>query len=133
MVSDREFVVDPVTQIEVRVPSGIWPEQAREHARLSRDGELRRIRFFLDWGHGYPLWEDGSDGYTKEPSDYGLSAELGKRLHAWCQTWARSCSPEHGWSDEQLHEDWLAAGHRLANEVELEVYDFAEVIREFDR
>ena len=133
MVSDREFVVDPVTQIEVRVPSGIWPEQAVEHARRGRDGELRRIRFFLDWGHGYPLWEDGADGYTKEPSDYGLSAELRERLHAWCQTWAQHCSPEHGWSDEQRHQDWLAVGHGLADEVELELYDFAEVIREFDR
>jgi hypothetical protein len=132
-VSDREFVVDPVTQIEVRVPSGIWPEQAIEHARRSCDGELRRIRFFLDWGHRYPLWEDGSDSYTKIPSDYGLSADLGERLYAWHQTWAQHCSPEHGWSHEQLHQDWLVAGHRLANEVELEVYDFAEVIREFDR
>ncbi|KQN41657.1 hypothetical protein [Frigoribacterium sp. Leaf44] len=132
-MSDREFVVDPFTQTEVRVPSGIWQEQAIEHARRSRNGELRRIRFFLDWGHRYPLWEDGSDGYTKEPGDYGLSADLGERLHAWYQTWAQHCSPEHGWSDEQRHQAWLVAGHRLANEVELEVYDFAEVIREFDR
>ena len=132
-MSDHEFVVDPVTQVEVRIPSGIWPEQAIEHARRGRDGELRRIRFFLDWGHGYPLWEDGSDDYTTAPSDYGLSADLGDRLHAWYLTWTKNCSPEHGWSDEHLRRLWTAAGHRLADEVELEVYDFAEVIREFDR
>lgn len=132
-MSDRGFVVAPVTQTEVSVPLGIWPKQAIEHARRSRDGELRRIRFFLDWGHSYPLWEDGSDGYTKEPGDYGLSGDLGERLHAWYETWAQHCSPEHGWSDEQRHQAWLVAGHRLADEVELEVYDFAEMIREFDR
>jgi hypothetical protein len=99
-VSDREFVVDPVTQTEVRIPSGICPEQAIEHARRIRDGKLQRIRFFLDRGHRYPLWEDGSDGYMKDPTDYGLSVDLGERLHAWYQTRAQHCSPERGWSDQ---------------------------------
>jgi len=132
LVPVNKWVVDPVTQIEVRVPAGILPEQAIAHARRSRDGELRQIRFFLDWGRRYPLWENGSDSYTKEPGDYGLTVDLGERLQAWSQTWTQNCSPEQGWSDEHLRETWIADGHRLADEVEVEVYDFAEVIREFD-
>jgi hypothetical protein len=130
-MADHQHVVDPVTQLELRVPAGIWPEQAIEHARRGRDGELRGIRFGLDWGHDYPLWEPGSELYTLVPDDLRLSRDLGARLHAWAATWFVHCSPEHGWDSEERHRTWVDAGHRLADELELELYDVAQVTREF--
>jgi hypothetical protein len=49
-------VIYPITQRELLVPDGVDDARAIEHARRDRADELRRIRLFVDWGHGYPLW-----------------------------------------------------------------------------
>src|SRR5690606_19007461 len=44
---------------------------AYENVRVTRV-----VRFFFDHGHPWPLWEDGSEKYTTDPGDYGLSDDL---------------------------------------------------------
>jgi len=41
---------------------------------------MRTVRYFYDLGHGWPLWEDGTDSYAMTPADYGLSTELSEQL-----------------------------------------------------
>jgi len=126
----ESIVLDPVTQVEVSVPMGISAERALERERRRRDGELRSIRFFVDWGHAYPLWEDGTGTYTMEPEDYGLSLDLAQRLRAWCRVFELYLD-ETGWDTAERKNAWLSEGEELADALELEVYDFAQVQREF--
>lgn len=130
-MDSRRVVVDPVTQVELLVPEGISSWRAIERARKARDGELRSIRLFVDWGHAYPLWESGTDKYGMEPDDYGLSAELAARLLAWTDTFFDHLVPESGWDTLEREQVWHAEGETLADLLELEVYDIAEVQREF--
>ncbi|WP_460513609.1 hypothetical protein [Frigoribacterium salinisoli] len=60
VVEGESIVVDPVTQVELVVSPAISVERVLERERRRRDRELRSIRFFVDWGHAYPLWEDGT-------------------------------------------------------------------------
>lgn len=130
---DDEYrrVVDPVTQVELLVPSAISDERAIDHARREREGELHRIRFFLDWGHDYPLWEDFTDKYTMEPSDYGVSAKLGQRLNEWSRFWQLHYDPFDGWDDPENQTRWLETGDALVRLLEVEVYDIAVVLPQF--
>ncbi|QJA00287.1 hypothetical protein [Leifsonia sp. PS1209] len=61
----------------------------------------RTIRFFFDWGHRWPLWESGTDKYTMEPSDFGLSEELTKRLRRLYDFWSEHADPFDGWDSEE--------------------------------
>ncbi|GAB2971832.1 hypothetical protein [Frigoribacterium salinisoli] len=130
VVEGESVVVDPVTQVELVVPPGISAERVFARERRCRDRELRSIRFFVDWGHAYPLWEDGTGKYTMEPEDYGLSMELAHRLREWCQFFERHLA-ETGWDTADQKDAWLFEGDLLADALELEVYDFAQVQREF--
>jgi len=129
--SERRRVLDPVTQQEILVPRGISDERAIEHARKEREGELHRIRFFVDWGHRYPLWESFTEKYAMEPDDYGLSPGLGRRLGEWALFWTAHVEPAEGWDDPANQALWLATGDELVRELELEVYDIAVVLAEF--
>ena len=62
-MSDAERVIDPETQVELLVPSWATPESVVRREALKREGLLRRIRFWNEWGHAWPLWED----YPIEP------------------------------------------------------------------
>ena len=124
-------LIDPETQEELLVPDEIDDTRAIEHARRGRRGELRRIRFFLDYGHGYPLWESGSDSYVMTPDDYGLSPELARRLRDWALVWERHHDPFTGWDDETRHQRWLTDGDALVAALEIEIYDVAVVLPEF--
>ncbi len=61
----------------------------------------RTIRFFFDWGHRWPLWESGTDKYTMEPSDFGLSEELTRRLRRLYDLWSEHLDPFEGWDSEE--------------------------------
>ena len=124
-------VVDPVTQVEIVLSAGISAERAITHAQRERDGTLRHVRFFVDWGHPYPLWESGAGGAPMEPQDYGLSDHLARALHAWHTFWEAHCDPFDGWRDEGDRHRWLDRGDELAALLEVEVYDFAQVHRGF--
>jgi hypothetical protein len=129
--SDCRRVVDPVTQRELLVPPRITDERAIEHARKERNGELRRIRFFLDWGHNYPLWESFSDKYAMEPDDYGISLQLGRRLNGWTCFWQQHFDPFDGWNDQENKRAWLTSGDELVRLLQIEVYDIAVVSPQF--
>lgn len=49
--------------------------------------EEREIRFFFDYGHPWPLWENYTDEYALTPEDYGLSPELVTLLGRCCALW----------------------------------------------
>lgn len=54
------------------------------HLKVAR---ARRVRFFYDYGHEWPLWESFTEKYTMEPSDYGLSRELTDVLKRSYELW----------------------------------------------
>lgn len=130
VVGGKSIVVDPVTQVELVVPPGISAERAIERERRRRNGELRSIRFFVGRGHAYPLWEDGTGTCRTEPDDYGLSTGLAHRLRAWCRVFELHLA-EPGWDTPERRRAWLSDGEELADALELEVYDVAQVQREF--
>lgn len=49
--------------------------------------QRRLLRFFPDWGHRWPLWENGTDKYAMEPADFGLSEKLTLDLRDWYDFW----------------------------------------------
>ena len=63
--------------------------------------QQREIRFFFDWGHWWPLWESGTDKYTMEPSDFGLSEVLTLRLRRLYDFWNEHVDPFEGWDTEE--------------------------------
>lgn len=131
--SDGEYrrVVDPETQLELLVPAEISDDRAIEHARRERAGELRQIRFFLDWGHNYPLWESFTGKYAMEPDDYGISLGLSRRLNDWSRFWQHHFDPFEGWDGPENQARWLATGEDLVRILEVEVYDIAVVLPQF--
>ncbi len=129
--SEDRRVVDPMTQLEVLVPPGITDERAIEHTREEHNGELRRIRFFVDWGHNYPLWESSTDKYAMDPDDYGISLQLGQRLNAWSRLWQQYVHPLDGWDTQENNVRWLTTGDQLVRLLEIEVYDIAVVLPQF--
>lgn len=62
--------------------------------------KAREVRFFLDWGHQWPLWESGTEKYAMEPSDYGLSEELTSCLRSLYDHWFQHVDPFAGWDTE---------------------------------
>jgi hypothetical protein len=84
---------------------------------------------FPDYGHEWPLWEDDHDEYTMVPSDYGLSADLTRRLRLWYDEWERGFDPSSlppRWKPGQGRR-WSERGLELANALREEVKDFADV------
>jgi hypothetical protein len=125
------WVLDPVTQHELAVPPYASDESAIERAAKKRAGRLRSIRLFPDYCRRYPLWEDGTDHYTLEADDLGLSAELGEGLRLWQERWDNECLWKSEWSSERARLDWLREGTELCARLQQEVWEFAEVLREF--
>ncbi|WP_165397333.1 hypothetical protein [Microterricola gilva] len=123
--------MDPVTQEELAVPWHATAERAIDRAAKKRAGQLRSIRLFPEYCRTYPLWEDGGDNYTLAADDLGLSAELGEGLRAWLERWHEECLDSSDWSSEQARLDWLRDGAALCERLQFEVWEFAEVVREF--
>ena len=80
-----------------------------EHGRQESS---RVLRVFFDWGHVWPLWENGSEKYAMEPSDYGYSPALTEVLQQWQQAWVPIADFDMGETEEppatedyQLYED----------------------------
>lgn len=87
----------------------------------------RVIRFLFEHGHPWPLWESGTDEYTMEPSDYGLSDELADRLRKAWDLWNRYHSVETGWDSAEPADQWLQQTEQALAILRREVADFAEV------
>lgn len=91
---------------------------------------MREIRYFSDWGAKYPLWENGTDKYVMEPSDYGLSPELGKALRNCVQFWNAhfiETVDSFEWDSNENKEYFEAEGDRLIRRLRDEVQDSALV------
>lgn len=92
----------------------------------------RRIRFLFEWGHPWPLWESGTDKYTMEPEDYGLSSELTDRLRKVYEYWQRHCDTGSGWDSPENRATWFAESRQVLTLLRREVADFADVVDERD-
>lgn len=91
---------------------------------------MREIRFFSDWGPKYPLWETGTDKYTMEPSDYGLSSELAEALRSYTQFWNEhfiEADVSFEWDSIANQTAFEAEGDRLIRWLQDEVKDVAQV------
>jgi len=87
----------------------------------------RVVRFFFDHGHPWPLWEDGSEKYTTDPGDYGLSDDLAARLRSAYALWESHRDLEGNWSSERAREQWRAECDEAVAILRREVADIAEV------
>lgn len=88
----------------------------------------RTIRFFFDWGHQWPLWENGSEKYAMEPSDYGLSPDLTRRLRAVYDSWLDHW--DCGWDSPEALAAWTSDRRQAVAILRREVADFADVEEE---
>ncbi|MFF1572615.1 hypothetical protein ACFVWR_07710 [Leifsonia sp. NPDC058292] len=86
----------------------------------------RVIRFFVDHGHRWPLWESFADEYTRTPDELGLSADLKAGLRRWYDEW------EPVALDDGPPPEWYVEGRRLAAATQKELGDIAEVRIEFE-
>jgi hypothetical protein len=82
---------------------------------------------FPDYGHWWPLWESGTDRYSMEPEDYGLSADLTDALRSWYDDWNRNCPYDGTWTTMDHGRQWHRTGEELAGRLRGEVGEFAEV------
>jgi len=131
--TDGEWITDSTTQIEVWVPAGMSRERALRRATLQHNGDLRTIRFYPDHGNPWPLWEDDLENPTPTPDVYGLSDLLMTELRDWYDAWESGFRFDAGWADTSTGRAWLARGDAIADRLEFEVWDFAEVSREHRR
>lgn len=93
---------------------------------------VRVVRFMFDYGHVWPLWEDGTDKYAMEPSDYGLSPELTERLQSCYEFWETHHIPKRGWDAPESRHRWHAETDQAVAILRWEVSDFADVRDERD-
>lgn len=91
---------------------------------------MRTIRFFHDWTAPYSIWETGTDKYCMEPSDYGLSENLGRRLHLWTEHCESHIEPGEGWKTSIAEEVSRVDGDEIVALLRAEVRDFAVVCDE---
>lgn len=127
-----EWTIDPRSQVEWPVPDGVSVDRVVEHARRVSAGELRTIRFLPEWTVEWPLWEDDSDKYAMEPSDYGLSSELAGAIRAWSMSWQQNCNPATGWVSEASRAEWHRTGEYLVAALQIELYDVARISSHFE-
>lgn len=86
----------------------------------------------FEYGHAWPLWEDGTDKYSMEPNDYGLSRELTQQLQSCYEYWEAHHSPEGGWDAPESRHRWHAETDQAFAILRWEVSDFADVRDERD-
>lgn len=121
------WVVDPVTQEEIAVPPTRSANEAIERAAKLRNGELTVVRLFPEHTVRWPLWKPGVG--PVEPSVLGVSDALAERLAAWSATW--ELSAVGGWASVDESSTWLEEGEILADLLQDELWESAEVSREF--
>lgn len=131
--ADGEWIAHPTTQIEVWVAAGMSRERAFRRATRQQDGELRIIRFFPDHGNPWPLWESDAEDPTPTPDVYGLSGRLVHDMREWYDTWESGFRFDSGWVDASAGREWNSRGDDIADRLQAEVWDFAEVSREHRR
>ena len=58
---------------------------------------------------------------------YGLSADLSRDMAAWNSLWEANFDPIDGWTSDAAREQWRNDGTAIANRLQAEVADFADV------
>lgn len=127
-MSVGNWVLDPVTQVELEVPIYATPESTIARSVKRRNGELRTIRVFPDVGHEWPLWEPGSDIYAIGPEDLPISEGLAGDLRVWYDDWEMSFSRSFSWSSDAEAERWRQRGDVLLDRLQQELWLQAEVV-----
>ena len=92
----------------------------------------RVVRFMFDYGHVWPLWEDGTDKYAREPADYGLSPELTERLRSCNEYWEAHRNLDGQWDAPENRHRWHAETDQAIAILRWEVSDLADVRDERD-
>lgn len=103
--------------------------------RFTRSVPRRILRFFPDWGHEWPLWENGTEKYSMEPRDFGLSEGITARLRCWYDTWVEHFDIEYSdgtWTSDAVRLSWRDEGQRLVIDMQRELGGAIEVAPEFD-
>lgn len=121
------WVVDPVTQVELRVPSYGTADEAIWRAAQKRAGTFRTIQLSPDYCRDYPLWESGSDHYTVSATDLGLSEPLALALSTWQQLWEAERLWDSGWSSNERRLSWKHEGDLLCERLREELWLVADV------
>lgn len=93
-------------------------------AMAAVDDGLRRIRMWNEWGHPWPLWEDG----PVSPDDLGIGKPLAARLHAWRARWEHLQDPAIGWTEPTAQDEWEAQGDALFDELQRETRGVAVIV-----
>lgn len=122
--SSIDDATGPTSEEPPDVPRSSTSDEVRRRAAHSQDGKLRRIRFWNEWGHPWPLWEEGPLG----PDDLNLTESLSARLALWHQLWEQVQDPKFTWTHPGIGDQWEQAGELLFDELQLEVWDQAIVI-----
>ncbi|KFF58407.1 hypothetical protein JF66_18805 [Cryobacterium sp. MLB-32] len=117
--------MDPVTQVELVVPAFANEERAIRRAGRQRDGALRVIRFYPDWPHIWPLWDEELGAVSAD--DLGFSSELQHDLRQWFDYWNATFTHHEGWPSSAAGDVWTTAGDVLVDRLQQEVWDFTEV------
>jgi hypothetical protein len=84
---------------------------------------------FPDFGHDWPLFEEGIDTYTMTPADYDLSPELTAQLRFWHDEWQANFDPNANppsWRGT-TRAAWGERGRELAEQLRSEVSALADV------
>jgi hypothetical protein len=96
--------------------------------------QLRKIRFFPDFGRESPLWESFTDKYAMDPSDYGLSDELSRGLRELMSLWNTHFIDAPGsdfeWDSAENEQSYWTEGDRLLEQLRSEVDGIAIVLDE---
>lgn len=91
---------------------------------------LRQIRFFYDWGHQWPLWENGATHYAAEPQHLGLSDELAKEMLSLYRFWSTNMEPETGWARPNQQAEFLIWAAQVALKLQREISSWGVVLFE---
>lgn len=84
----------------------------------------------LDWGHPWPLWENGTSKYALTPDDLDLSADLREGMRAWYDSWEREYDENMGWGTVARRDRFDADAAAILEQLRQEVGSFADVADE---
>ena len=77
-----------------------------------------------EWGHPWPLWENG----PISPEELGLSARLADGLRDWRARWEELQSATIAWTEPGSREKWEEWGDTLFDELQEETQGSATIV-----